>query len=212
MARYKMECPLEELMGTPVGDCDTKSDRCITDSREPHSSMSEEMMRDRVEMTVDIYESADSVRDHDFTTKTNTNKPPPHQQTDEWIYYQFSFYYMSNETKNWTESRQDCLKKGADLIIINNSEEQDFVKNNTANREFWIGVTDSDVEGIWKWVDGSNLTSGFWASNEPNGRTIENCAVTYLTQWPKLIGWLDVKCNKDYQWICEKSILPLIRK
>uniref|UniRef100_A0A8C1H0W8 Zmp:0000000924 n=1 Tax=Cyprinus carpio TaxID=7962 RepID=A0A8C1H0W8_CYPCA len=235
---------------------------------------SEEMMRDRVEMTVDIYESADSVRDHDFTTKTNTNKPPPHQQTgsdsvkirncraavvclvllcvllltavivlcvhiytnntnytkltekrnelinqlsnlgktDEWIYYQFSFYYMSNETKNWTESRQDCLKKGADLIIINNSEEQDFVKNNTANREFWIGVTDSDVEGIWKWVDGSNLTSGFWASNEPNGRTIENCAVTYLTQWPKLIGWLDVKCNKDYQWICEKSILPLIRK
>uniref|UniRef100_A0A9J7Y6L1 Si:ch73-122g19.1 n=1 Tax=Cyprinus carpio carpio TaxID=630221 RepID=A0A9J7Y6L1_CYPCA len=131
---------------------------------------------------------------------------------DKWFYYQFSFYYMSNETKSWTESRQDCLKKEADLIIINSSEEQDFVKNNTANREFWIGVTDSDVEGIWKWVDGSNLTSGFWASNEPNGRTIENCAVTYLTQWPKLIGWLDVKCNKDYQWICEKSILPLIRK
>ncbi len=22
MARYRMECPLEELMGTPAGDCD----------------------------------------------------------------------------------------------------------------------------------------------------------------------------------------------
>uniref|UniRef100_A0A8C2EEC4 C-type lectin domain-containing protein n=1 Tax=Cyprinus carpio TaxID=7962 RepID=A0A8C2EEC4_CYPCA len=117
------------------------------------------------------------------------------QTCDQWIYYQFSFYYMSNETKNWTESRQDCLKKEADLIIINSSEEQDFVKNNTVNREFWIGVNDSDVEGRWKWVDGSNLTSGFWASKEPNGGTKENCAVTYLIEHPTLLGWLDVKCN-----------------
>uniref|UniRef100_A0A8C2EJW7 C-type lectin domain-containing protein n=1 Tax=Cyprinus carpio TaxID=7962 RepID=A0A8C2EJW7_CYPCA len=111
----------------------------------------------------------------------------------------FVFYYMSNERKSWTESRQDCLKKGADLIIINSSEEQ--VK-------FWIGVTDSDVEDSWKWVDGSTLTSGFWASKEPNGGTIENCAVTYSTQWPDLLGWLDVRCNDAYQWICEKSIWP----
>uniref|UniRef100_A0A673KEY4 C-type lectin domain-containing protein n=1 Tax=Sinocyclocheilus rhinocerous TaxID=307959 RepID=A0A673KEY4_9TELE len=116
---------------------------------------------------------------------------------NEWIYYQSSFYYMSNERKSWTESRQDCKKRRADLIIINNREEQDFVKNNTVKREFWIGVTDIDVEGNWKWVDGSTLTSG-----------VENCAVTYLTQWPDLLGWLDVKCNNAYQWICEKSIWP----
>ncbi len=38
----------------------------------------EEMKRGRVEMTVDIYESADCVRDHDFTTKTNTLQPLQH--------------------------------------------------------------------------------------------------------------------------------------
>ncbi|XP_058644793.1 CD209 antigen-like protein C isoform X2 [Onychostoma macrolepis] len=127
---------------------------------------------------------------------------------DEWIYYQSSFYYMSSEMKNWTESRQDCLKRRADLIIINNRDEQDFVKNISDKREFWIGVTDSDVEGRWKWVDGSTLTSGFWASREPNGGKVENCAVTYLTKWPDLLGWLDVRCNNAYQWICEKSIWP----
>uniref|UniRef100_A0A671L442 Zmp:0000000924 n=1 Tax=Sinocyclocheilus anshuiensis TaxID=1608454 RepID=A0A671L442_9TELE len=116
-----------------------------------------------------------------------------------------SFYYMSNERKSWTESSKDCLKRRANLIIINNREEQDFVKNNTVKREFWIGLTDIDVEGSWKWVDGSNMTSGFWASREPNGGRVENCAVTYLTKWPDLLGWLDVKCNNAYQWICEKT-------
>uniref|UniRef100_A0A673KBC9 C-type lectin domain-containing protein n=1 Tax=Sinocyclocheilus rhinocerous TaxID=307959 RepID=A0A673KBC9_9TELE len=137
--------------------------------------------------------------------------------TDEWIYYQFSFYYMSNKTKNWTESRQDCKKKGADLIIINNREEQDFVTKITDKRDFWIGVTDSDEEGNWKWVDGSTLTTGFrsWASGayitEPNGGTAENCAVTCLKQNHDVLGWHDVKCNDAYQWICEMSILPLIQ-
>ncbi len=36
---------------------------------------------------------------------------------------------------------------------------------------------------------------------------VENCAVTYLIKWPKLIGWLDVNCNDAYQWLCEKIYL-----
>ncbi|XP_073685570.1 CD209 antigen-like protein C [Garra rufa] len=252
-------------------------------------TVSEEMSKDRVEMTVDIYESADYVRDLDFRTETNTHQP--HQPTGsdsvksrcsraavvclvllcalllatvivlcvhihtnntnytkerdglltnitnlreerneliiknknisnktqllnqlellyKWIYYQSSFYYMSTEKKNWTESRQDCLKRRADLIIINNSEEQEFVKKITEKREFWIGLTDTAEEGTWKWVNGSTLTSGIWAPGEPNGKTEENCAVTSLERHPELIGWFDIKCDGAHQWICEKNIWP----
>ncbi len=42
--------------------------------------------------------------------------------TDEWIYFQSSFYHLSTERKNWDDSRQDCQKR-ADLIIINTNEE-----------------------------------------------------------------------------------------
>jgi len=49
--------------------------------------------------------------------------------TDEWIYSHSSFYYFSTEKKSWNESRIFCMEKGADLIIINNREEQVSEKN-----------------------------------------------------------------------------------
>ncbi len=56
-------------------------------------------------------------------------------------------------------------------------------------------------------------TFSFWASygqiTEPNRGTAENCAVTVAKpppEWANLVGWLDVDCNKAYQWICEKRI------
>ncbi|XP_050977580.1 C-type lectin domain family 4 member M-like [Labeo rohita] len=169
---------------------------------------SERMKINRAEMTMVIYENAECVRVYDFRTETNTEQPPQHKE--KCIYYKSSFYYLSTGKKNWNESRQDCLQRRADLIIINDTKELDFVMNITDKREFWIGVTDTVEEGTWKWVDGSTLTSGFWATNgqisEPNGKRDENCAVTCLTRHPELIGWIDVNCNGDYQWICEKSI------
>ncbi|XP_016145000.1 C-type lectin domain family 4 member F-like [Sinocyclocheilus grahami] len=133
-------------------------------------------------------------------------------ETDGWLHSNFSFYFISSLKKSWTESRKYCTERGADLIIINNREKQDFVTKMTDKREFWIGVTDIKEEGRWKWVDGTSVTSGFWASSgqitEPNGGRQENCAVTYLKKHPELIGWIDITCNGAYQWICEKSGWP----
>ncbi|XP_016368372.1 C-type lectin domain family 17, member A-like [Sinocyclocheilus rhinocerous] len=80
-------------------------------------------------------------------------------ETDGWLYYKFSLYFISYERKSWTESRRFCTEKGADLIIINSREEQNFVKSIAESTFVWIGLTDSDVEGKWKWVDGSNMIS-----------------------------------------------------
>ncbi|XP_042610473.1 CD209 antigen-like protein E [Cyprinus carpio] len=133
-------------------------------------------------------------------------------ETDGWLHSNFSFYFMSSMKKSWDESRRYCTERGADLIIINSREKQDFVTKITDKREFWIGVTDIVEEGRWKWVDGTSVTSGFWASSEhirePNGGRLENCAVTYLKKNPELIGWIDVNCNGAYQWICEKGFWP----
>ncbi|XP_048010457.1 natural killer cells antigen CD94-like [Megalobrama amblycephala] len=187
---------------------------------------SERMNTDRMEMTVEIYESAEFVRDHDFRTETNTHQPLQRTgsvcvkirssraaavclvllcvllltavivlcvtftlerrqlisknenltnereqlklekndlqmslgKLDGWIYYQSSLYFISSEERTWAESRRYCTERGTDLIIINNREEQGFVSNSFVS--FWIGLTDSDVEGRWEWFDGTNMTSG----------------------------------------------------
>ncbi|XP_057177782.1 C-type lectin domain family 4 member M-like isoform X2 [Triplophysa rosa] len=155
------------------------------------------MDSERVEMPVEIYETGD-----DFRTQTdsNTNRQQPLQCSDGWIYYEFSLYFISSEKKNWTESRRYCRVRGADLIIINNKEEQEFVLNVTGGEEAWIGLSDSDEEGRWEWVDGSTLTYSFWGLREPNGGTRENCVESYRS------GWNDNSCNKIKKWICERNI------
>ncbi|XP_065115778.1 uncharacterized protein [Paramisgurnus dabryanus] len=102
---------------------------------------------------------------------------------DGWIYCQLNLYFISSETKMWDESRKDCRERGADLVIINNKEEQDFVSKFSGT--FWIGLSDSDAEDRWKWVDNSTLNSSFWdtSGKEPNGETEENCAVNYSPGW-----------------------------
>ncbi|KAM9398914.1 uncharacterized protein ACWYII_031336 isoform 4-T6 [Salvelinus alpinus] len=75
-----------------------------------------------------------------------------------WRYFDSSLYFLSTEKKTWVESRQHCLERGADLVIINSREEQTFLFN--LHLRAWIGLTDSVTEGTWKWVGGKSLTTG----------------------------------------------------
>ncbi|XP_048015467.1 CD209 antigen-like protein A isoform X2 [Megalobrama amblycephala] len=117
---------------------------------------------------------------------------------DGWIYYQSSLYFISSEMKSWNESRRYCRDRGADLIIINNTMEQEFVNRISGYVQVWIGL--NKVEGRWKWVDGSAPNSESCVYGEPNGCIRQYCALSYYTWWHYAL------CDNAYRWICEKSI------
>ncbi|XP_065146468.1 C-type lectin domain family 4 member M-like [Paramisgurnus dabryanus] len=103
--------------------------------------------------------------------------------------------YSQNALAIWSDSRRDCEERGANLLIINNKEEQEFVLKATAGYNYWIGL--SKEGGEWKWVDGTTLTLSFWVNGSSYNH---NCAAADAS------GWTDYQCNSIYRWICEKRI------
>ncbi|XP_064782786.1 CD209 antigen-like protein A isoform X2 [Oncorhynchus masou masou] len=124
-----------------------------------------------------------------------------------WQKFESSWYFLSEMTeKTWEKSRQDCLERGADLVIINSNKEQEFLFN--LKKIVWIGLTDSVKEGTWKWVDGTPLTTGYWYDKQPDnaGPTQnEDCAEIHNDQLP-LKAWNDLSCDSKLNWICEKVL------
>uniref|UniRef100_A0A669EQB3 C-type lectin domain-containing protein n=1 Tax=Oreochromis niloticus TaxID=8128 RepID=A0A669EQB3_ORENI len=73
---------------------------------------------------------------------------------EEWTRFGSKFYFKSTERKTWSNSQKHCKTRGADLVMINSKEEQEFIRNMRGGS--WIGLTGWNYE--WEWVDGSALT------------------------------------------------------
>ncbi|XP_028282534.1 CD209 antigen-like protein 2 [Parambassis ranga] len=121
-----------------------------------------------------------------------------------WVLFKCSTYYVSSEKKTWQASRDDCRQRGADLIIINSEEEQSFA--NQFKKYMWIGLTDLQTEGTWRWVDGTPLNTSYWGTKEPNGDSEENCGD--IKSFNAKNSWNDEKCATSLNWICEKKVCP----
>ncbi|KAK6468952.1 hepatic lectin-like [Huso huso] len=113
-----------------------------------------------------------------------------------------SCYYFSKQTKNWMESKDECERKASHLIIIKDQDQLDFVFGQMKGNNFWIGLSDKDIEGNWIWVDGSNVTIPLWSSGKPNSaNTNEDCAEVL----PNEAKWNDISCDQLKHFVCEKK-------
>ncbi|XP_052321163.1 CD209 antigen-like protein E [Oncorhynchus keta] len=151
-------------------------------------------------------------RDQLQTSYNNLTKERDQLQTcnkygtcpQDWIRSCCSCYYISPDEKTWEDSRKDCQTRGANLVIINSREEQAFIK--AFNKRAWFGLTDKEVEGTWRWVDDTPLTTSYWTKGEPNDLKGEDCALVDNTQKDPVVAWNDVPCNHTNSWICERQV------
>ncbi|XP_034002682.1 C-type lectin domain family 6 member A-like [Trematomus bernacchii] len=74
-----------------------------------------------------------------------------------WRKFDSSCYLFSTEKRSWEQSRDNCTARGAHLVIVDSEEEQEIITSMT-KKDTWIGLSDREEEGTWKWVDGSPLT------------------------------------------------------
>ncbi|OCT65191.1 C-type lectin domain family 10 member A [Xenopus laevis] len=118
-----------------------------------------------------------------------------------WYFFGMSCYLLSSDPQSWEESSLWCRKEGGHLVVISSIEEQNSLQD-LVNETVWIGLSDREVEGEWRWEDGSPFGSGprFWAPGRPNNSGDDDC----ITLLPAA-GWKDDSCIKLYTGVCEDS-------
>ncbi|KAK6466136.1 CD209 antigen-like protein D [Huso huso] len=118
-----------------------------------------------------------------------------------WNLFNGAFYYFSKENKVWKEARTFCQSQNSDLAVINSDEELKYLQDKGPAKELWLGLSDSDNEGTWKWLGGRVVEKRLWHKGEPNNyQNNEDCGL--LSN-----GLLnDLMCEAKVHWICEKRL------
>ncbi|XP_035516648.1 CD209 antigen-like protein E [Morone saxatilis] len=146
-----------------------------------------------------------------ISLRLSLSEPTDKGETEEescpqdWLTFGSSCYYISWQGKSWDDSRQDCLQRHADLVIINSIQEQAFLTGFT--EAAWVGMTDRKKEGTWVWVDGTpvNKDELRWALGQPDGAYGgEDCGD--IRTMINFIGLNDFNCSVRNRWICEKTV------
>nr|XP_028576951.1 C-type lectin domain family 2 member D-like [Podarcis muralis] len=121
---------------------------------------------------------------------------------DDWYKFQEKCYYYSTEKMQQNTARSFCQALGADLIVIDSENEQDFLKDELQISEnTWIGLTYIEAERKWMWQDFKNHSYTNW-----DGRTEPISSRCCVILDPKYeLKWKNTECLRRLGFICEKS-------
>ncbi len=83
------------------------------------------------------------------------------------------FFLALHELRNWANARQWCLDRRGTLACVANEKEnlvlQDVLKHLLPQfTSVWIGGSDAQEEGVWRWEDGAAFRYTNWIRGEPN--------------------------------------------
>ncbi|KAL0984710.1 hypothetical protein UPYG_G00145700 [Umbra pygmaea] len=124
-----------------------------------------------------------------------------------WIHIYEKCYYFSKDKLDWMSSKDSCTSMGSHLTILHSKEQHDALEKEARRiggfeYHFWIGLSDLEKEGDWRWVDNTALTNTYWneLSSQPDnhqsgGLHGEDCATldSHSQTWFDLINKMEVE-------------------
>jgi hypothetical protein len=110
-----------------------------------------------------------------------------------------SRYEIVTGARTWSAAKADAEARGGHLATITSEEEWTVVFNLFGSNldRCWLGGTDEQQEGVWKWVTGEKWDYSKWASGEPsNSRDNEDCLEIWSEQ---NYTWNDLSATNTLQ-------------
>ena len=119
-----------------------------------------------------------------------------------WTEVAGSCFRLSERNLTWEEGEQFCQSRGATLAKVDSQDlisgliEKQVIKTRT-----WIGLTDRDNEGTFKWLDNTAPKETFWRVNRLEGRSDDLDCVAVGVHG----NWIDIDCNDEKEALCQKE-------
>ena len=103
---------------------------------------------------------------------------------------EFVVVYDDKNLYDWSMANSYCMAvHGTTLASIHNNKSMNIIASVLTTSRTWLGGTDSAIEDVWVWNDGSNWDFDFdWGSGEPDNYGNEDC----LEYWNGV--WRDDNC------------------
>lgn len=142
----------------------------------------------------------------DLVAKSETSEPARQPRAPKGAVAWNGHKYMAvRNICRWHEARKACEEMGGYLVIIGTAEEQNalatlLTRSGMGRNSFWIGATDEEREGVWKWVDGSPVGWTNWNPREPNNVGGEHYAEMVAGDNGR---WNDLRLGETRWFICE---------
>lgn len=116
-----------------------------------------------------------------------------------WAANGHEYELVNSEGISWVNANAEATRAGWYLVTVTSAAEHDFIVANilsggstTSRSHYWIGGTDAEQEGDFRWVNGDAWGYTNWWSGEPNNSGNEDyVAYDYRGSW----AWNDAPNN-----------------
>lgn len=117
------------------------------------------------------------------------------------VFNNHTYRLITNDT-DWYTAKKICESLGGHLVTITSADEQSYIYHTLLagyDSNVMIGLSDCEVEGVWKWITGEPLQYTNWGYGEPNNASEEDYALIRPSG-----TWNDGHCDSEkWSYICE---------
>ncbi|CAI5661693.1 unnamed protein product [Oreochromis niloticus] len=129
-----------------------------------------------------------------------------------WIPFKDKCYLFYNERspwKTWGESQKYCKGKIADLVVIDDLKEQEFLSSHITYyydkyHGYFIGL--QKIGNNWVWIDGHNDTLSYWMNEMSDS---SGPCVLIIPEKNATKSWVEANYVFENKFICEIDALLL---